>query len=227
MSQKLKSQQTRLTCTNHGGNTANQVCGDCGDALCADCSDAEYDPLFIHYESDNATKTLLAAAILLIGVPILYPAVHDAVVSPIRARLIGATGLWIVQGVIPGSIFLGLALVTKVWFRTEEGANTRLLVRRGGERILCPDCQHRVSWRSRMNTIVTAVAGLLALYGAYRMVRVMHLEPLKWFGLAGAVYLVKDDIVNILGKYTGTRPDTAESESRSTAEVVHNTPEER
>ncbi|MFB6296868.1 MAG: B-box zinc finger protein [Halobacteriales archaeon] len=199
MSAEIKTVDRRLTCDTHGDTEAKQVCGECGTPICDECAKNIHDATFTHFES-SGIRNLAVALLLVLGAPILFYVVAPGLLPGLRRQLLPGQVIRLNPAVTLSAVVLGASLLPAIWYRSgDESLDIDLLVRRGNERTVCSDCHETKRAQRGYQYIVTGMAALVGLAGAYLVVTGSYtLLPIVALGVG--IYLASDEAVIMLSE---------------------------
>lgn len=187
-----------LTCSNHGSEKAEQICGACGKPVCNDCSTTTPDVTLVEYR-----KSGFAALLLGLGFLVLVPLVLS-LLPPIFWRVfsdLAGKPLYIPGGLQTGSILVGIALLAGVRYRvTGDGFqlfNLQLLTRQVNLRTVCEDCYPSKRAQKWFAKALFFLGSLVVLYGLYLSFSQLFFRHLRIVGAGIALLVVREDIVAV------------------------------
>lgn len=139
------------------------VCGECGMPLCSECANDTKDPKFRSFDR-TGFNSLLIGFVLLLGVPVFLWVLFPDMV-PNMTRSVFGEPIFIMDGLILSSIFVGAAIIGTTWWRKSSGK--KVLKSKKPVRILCEDCYFDAKTRKRMSSLIKYISIIVVIYGLY------------------------------------------------------------
>lgn len=198
-----------LACIDHD-REAGQVCGSCGDPICEECSTGVADVTLTHYERGGFWRFVRGAG-LLVGVPLVLSVLFPNILSVVLG-LIPGSPFFLKGSFVLGSVFVGLATLSAVRYRTRFGlgelsptvltdavADFEFLVRKSNARQVCDGCRQELKLQYWLGRAIGVLGLVLILYGLYAsFTGGLVFIPLRWSFLGVALVVAKGEIVTLV-----------------------------